>query len=310
MLSYIIRRLLVSIPVVCGVATIVFVLMFIIPGDPVRLMLGQRSDPEAAAAIRTEMGLDKPLPVQYGKFMAHLFTGNLGYSYVKHRKVTAMLLERLPATLSLGFASVIIAVLIGIPAGIIAAVRQNKFLDGAVMTVSLLGVSTPVFWLSMMMMLIFSVQLGWFPVSGYGPGKFNIKYLVLPALSLSAISIGYISRITRSSMLEVLNQDFMRTARAKGLRGSAVVLRHGLKNALIPVVTVVGINSANVLGGAVATETVFAWPGIGRAVVDALRVRDLPVVEGGVILLAMGFVLANLIVDVSYAFLDPRVRLE
>ena len=188
--------------------------------------------------------------------------------------------------------------------------RQNRFLDGAVMTVSLLGVSTPVFWLALMMIVVFSVHLGWFPVSGSGPGGFSFRHLVLPAISLSAISIGYIARITRSSMLEVLKQDYIRTARAKGLRGSAVVVRHGLKNALIPVVTVIGINFANVLGGAVATETVFAWPGIGRAMIDALRMRDVPVIEGGVIMLALAFVLANLLVDVTYSFLDPRVRLE
>jgi peptide/nickel transport system permease protein len=305
MFSYIIRRLLMAVPVVLGVATIVFALMFLVPGDPVRLMMGQRSDPEVAARIRVEMGLDKPLPVQYARFMGRVVQGDLGYSYWKQRKVTDILLERLPATLYLGITSLVIAILIGIPAGIIAAVRQNKFLDGAVMTVSLLGVSTPVFWLSLMMIIVFSVKLGWFPVSGYG-----IPNLVLPALSLSAISVGYIARITRSSMLEVLKQDYMRTARAKGLRGSIVVLRHGLKNALIPVITVIGINFANVLGGAVATETVFAWPGVGRAMIDALRVRDIPMIEGGVIILALAFVLANLAVDVMYSFLDPRVRLE
>ena len=295
---------------VWGVATIVFILMFLIPGDPVRLMMGQRSDPETADRIRTEMGLDKPLHVQYAKFMTRIVRGDLGYSYWKRQKVTTILIERLPATIYLGFASLILAVLTGVPAGIIAAVRQNKFLDGAVMTISLLGVSTPVFWLALMMIVVFAVHLGWFPVSGAGSGGFSFRHLVLPAVSLSAISIGYIARITRSSMLEVLKQDYIRTARAKGLRGSAVVIRHGLKNALIPVITVIGINFANVLGGAVATETVFAWPGVGRAMIDALRVRDVPVIEGGVIMLAIAFVLANLLVDVTYSFLDPRVRLE
>ncbi len=294
-----------AVPVVWGVATIVFVLMFLIPGDPVRLMMGQRSDPETAERIRVEMGLDKPLPVQYMKFMGRVVRGDLGYSYWKKRKVAVILLRRIPATAYLGFASLVLAILIGVPAGIIAAVRQNKFLDGAVMTLSLLGVSTPVFWLALMMMIVFAVKLGWFPVSGYG-----VRHVVLPAISLSAISVGYIARITRSSMLEVLKQDYIRTAHAKGLRGSVVVIRHGLKNALIPVVTVIGVNFANVLGGAVATETVFDWPGIGRAMIDALRVRDIPVVEGGVILLALAFVLANLMVDVAYSFLDPRVRLE
>jgi len=310
MFSYIIRRLMMAVPVVWGVATIVFILMFLLPGDPVRLMMGQRSDPETAARIRTELGLDRPLAVQYIKFMGRSARGDFGYSYWKKQKVTTILLERLPATIYLGFASLILAILIGIPAGMIAAVRQNRFLDGAVMTLSLLGVSTPVFWLSLMMIVVFAVKLGWFPVSGYGAGSLNLRYLVLPAVSLSAISIGYIARITRSSMLEVLRQDYMRTARAKGLRGSVVVIKHGLKNALIPVVTVIGINFANVLGGAVATETVFAWPGVGRAMIDALRVRDVPVIEGGVIILALAFVLANLMVDVTYSFLDPRVRLE
>jgi len=310
MFGYIVRRLMMVVPVVWGVATIVFVLMFLIPGDPVRLMMGQRSDPETAERIRVEMGLDRPLPVQYIKFMGRTVRGDFGYSYWKKRQVTDILIERLPATIYLGFASLILAILIGVPAGIIAAVRQNRFLDGAVMTVSLLGVSTPVFWLALMMIIVFAVTLGWFPVSGYGSGGLDLRYLVLPAVSLSAISIGYIARITRSSMLEVLKQDYMRTARAKGLKGSVVVLRHGLKNALIPVVTVIGINFANVLGGAVATETVFAWPGIGRAMIDALRVRDVPVIEGGVIILALAFVLVNLLVDVTYSVLDPRVRLE
>ncbi|MCD6288408.1 MAG: ABC transporter permease [Candidatus Hydrogenedentes bacterium] len=310
MVSYIARRLIMAVPVVLGVATIVFVLMFLIPGDPVRLMMGQRSDPALEAQIRAEMGLDKPVAVQYIRFMGRIVRGDLGYSLSKRRKVTDILLERLPATIYLGLTSLIIAVLIGVPAGIIAAVRQNKFTDGAVMTISLLGVSTPVFWLALMMIIVFAVKLGWFPVSGYGDGGIDLRHLTLPAVSLSAISVGYIARITRSSMLEVLKQDYMRTARAKGARGSAVVLKHGLKNALIPVVTVIGVNFANVLGGAVATETVFAWPGVGRAMIDALRVRDIPMIEGGVILLATAFVLANLAVDVMYSFLDPRVRLE
>ena len=223
--------------------------------------------------------------------------------------VATIIAERFPATLKLALASMLLAVVFGITFGVVAAVNRNRLLDWLVMIMSLTGISLPVFWLGMMLILIFASGLGWLPVGGYGRSG-DLRHLILPAVSLSTISIGYISRMTRSSMLEVSGKDFIRTARAKGLAEWTVILRHALRNAFIPVITVIGIDFASLLGGAVATETVFAWPGLGRAVVDAIRVRDLPVVEGCVIFLAFIFVIANLLVDLTYAWLDPRIRLD
>ncbi len=309
MTAYIIRRLFMTIPILLGVATIVFALMFVVPGDPARMLMGQHGDEATLAAIRHEMGLDRPLYVQYAKFIGRLAKGDLGMSYRQKRPVSTIIAERLPATAKLALASMIIAVIFGIAAGIIAAVFRNGILDWLVMVFSLTGISTPVFWLGMMLILLFASGMGWFPVGGYGRNG-DLRHIFLPAISLAAISTGYIARMMRSSMLEIIGRDYIRTARAKGLAEHVVILRHALRNAFIPVITVIGLNFAALLGGAVATETVFAWPGLGRAAVDAIRVRDLPVVEGCVIFLAFIFVVANLLVDLSYAWLDPRIRLE
>ncbi len=297
------------IPILLGVATIIFILMFLVPGDPARLLMGQHGDERVLASIRHEMGLDQPVYIQYIRFIGKLAKGDLGTSYRQKRPVIQIIRERFPATAKLAVTSMILAVIIGVAAGIIAAINRNRVWDWVVMVLSLTGISMPVFWLGMMLILLFASGLGWFPVGGYGRSG-DLRHLALPALSLSTISIGYISRMMRSSMLEVIGKDYIRTARAKGLSETAVILRHALKNAFIPVITVIGINFAALLGGAVATETVFAWPGLGRATVDAIRVRDLPVVEGCVIFLAFIFVMANLLVDLSYAWLDPRIRLE
>jgi peptide/nickel transport system permease protein len=307
MLSYIIRRLLMIVPILWGVATIVFVLMFIVPGDPARLLMGQHGDEETLSAIRHELGLDRPVHVQYARFLGRLARGDLGMSYRQRRPVTEIIRERFPATLKLAAAGMSLAILFGVAAGIIAAAFRNTVFDWLVMVFSLSGISLPVFWLGMMLILIFASTLGWLPVGGYGSGG-DIRHLVLPAVSLAAVSTGYIARMMRSSMLEVIGKDYIRTARAKGLTETAVILRHGLRNAFIPVITVIGLNFAGLLGGAVATETVFAWPGLGRATVDAIRMRDLPVVEGCVIFLAVMFVVINLLVDLSYAWLDPRIH--
>jgi len=309
MTTYIIRRLFMVIPILLGVATIVFALMYIVPGDPARLLMGQHGDEATLQAIRHEMGLDRPLAVQYVRFIGKLARGDLGMSYRQNRPVARIIAERFPATAKLAVASMIIAIVAGIAAGILAAVYRNTFVDWSVMVLSLTGISMPVFWLGMMLILVFASGLGWLPVGGYGKSG-DIRHIILPAVSLAAISTGYIARMMRSSLLEVIGKDYIRTARAKGLSEMAVILRHALKNAFIPVITVIGINFASLLGGAVATETVFAWPGLGRAVVDAIRMRDLPVVEGCVIFLALLFVIANLLVDLSYAFLDPRIRLD
>ncbi len=297
------------IPILLGVATIVFTLMFVVPGDPARLLMGQHGDERVLESIRHEMGLDKPVYIQYVRFIGKLLKGDLGRSYRQKRPVARIIRERFPATAKLAVASMTLSVIIGIAAGIIAALHRNKVWDWIVMILSLTGISIPVFWLGMMLILLFASGLGWLPVGGYGKSG-DLRHLFLPALSLSTISIGYISRMMRSSMLEVIGKDYIRTARAKGLSEKAVILHHALRNAFIPVITVIGINFASLLGGAVATETVFAWPGLGRATVDAIRVRDLPVVEGCVLFLAFIFVIANLLVDLSYAWLDPRIRLD
>ena len=309
MTGYIIKRLFMVIPILLGVATIVFTLMFVVPGDPARLLMGQHGDERVLESIRHEMGLDKPVYIQYVRFIGKLLKGDLGRSYRQKRPVARIIRERFPATAKLAVASMTLSVIIGIAAGIIAALHRNKVWDWIVMILSLTGISIPVFWLGMMLILLFASGLGWLPVGGYGKSG-DLRHLFLPALSLSTISIGYISRMMRSSMLEVIGKDYIRTARAKGLSEKAVILHHALRNAFIPVITVIGINFASLLGGAVATETVFAWPGLGRATVDAIRVRDLPVVEGCVLFLAFIFVIANLLVDLSYAWLDPRIRLD
>lgn len=297
------------IPILLGVATIVFILMFIVPGDPARLLMGQHGDEETLKTIRHEMGLDKPIYIQYARFIGKLLKGDLGMSYRQKRPVARIIRERFPATAKLAVASMVLAVIVGITAGIFAAVFRNTVGDWLIMVFSLTGISMPVFWLGMMLILVLASGLGWFPVGGYGRSG-DLRHLFLPALSLAAISTGYIARMMRSSMLEVIGKDYIRTARAKGLSEKVVILRHALRNAFIPVITIIGINFASLLGGAVATETVFAWPGLGRATVDAIRVRDLPVVEGCVIFLAFIFVIANLLVDLSYVWLDPRIRLE
>lgn len=319
MISYIIRRFLSVIPTVLGIATIIFFLMYMVPGDPVRVILGQHGDAETRLRITREMGLDKPVLVQYVNFLKNLAGGDLGISYRNNQKVADILLDRMPATLLLAVTSVLLSVIAGMAAGIFAAVRQNKLGDVLIMILSLIGISTPVFWLGLLLILVFAsrgfdgtpVVFGLLPVSGYGePGWDRLRHLILPALSLSAVSIGYIARMTRSSLLEVIRQDYIRTAAAKGVSSGGVILKHALRNALIPVVTIVGLNFAGLLGGAVATETVFAWPGIGKVVVDAIRQLDGPVVVGGVMVLAFIFVIVNLIVDITYCIIDPRIRLD
>ncbi len=309
MTEYILKRLLMVVPILLGVATIIFALMFLVPGDPARLLMGQHGDEKVLENIRRELGLDKPVYIQYARYIGKLAKGDLGTSYRQKRPVTEIIRERFPATAKLAVVSMIISIVIGISAGIIAAVYRNKFWDMLVMVLSLSGISMPVFWLGMMLILIFASGLGWLPVGGYGQSG-DLRHILLPALSLSAVFVGYIARMMRSSMLEVIGKDYIRTARAKGLSERTVIIGHALRNAFIPVITIIGINFAGLLGGAVATETVFAWPGLGRATVDAIRVRDLPVVEGCVIFLAFMFVMVNLLVDISYAWIDPRIRLD
>ncbi len=304
MVWYIVRRVLLVVPTLLGVSFAVFAMVRLIPGDPALAMAGPHATPEYVRQVRLDLGLDEPLHVQYGRFMAGLVRGDLGRSSRPRRPVAAELWDRFPNTVELTLASMFVATLFGVPAGIISATKRYSIFDSVTMLIALLGVSMPVFWLGLMLMLLFSVTLGWLPSVGRG----TLLHLVLPAVTLGASSMAFVARITRSSMLEVLRQDYVTTARAKGLREGWVIYRHALKNALIPVVTVMGLQLGILLGGAVLTETVFAWPGVGRLMVDSIGARDYAVVQGTVLLLAVAFVLVNLLVDLTYGFLDPRIK--
>ncbi len=317
--AYLLRRILSLIPTIFGITTIIFFLMFLIPGDPVRMLLGQHGDEQTRKEITAELGLDKPMAVQYWNYMTRLIQGDFGRSYKQDRPVIDIIKEKLPATMLLALNGVVFSVIFGVLAGLIAAVRQNKITDAVVMIISLIGISTPVFWLGLLLILLFAsrtfdgspVVFGILPVSGYGePGWDRVRHLILPALSLSAIGVGYIARMTRSSVLEVIRQDYIRTASAKGLSKTRVLLKHTLRNALVPVVTIIGLDFAALLGGAVATETVFSWPGLGKVIVDAIRQLDGPLVEAGVMFMALVFVMTNILVDALYVLIDPRIRLE
>ena len=305
MLKYIVKRLVLLIPVLIGVVTIVFVLNQLMPGDPARMMAGEGASEEAVEEIREEMGLNRPLIVQYVDYLIGVFTrGDLGTSYKTGEPVLKEVLDRMPTTLILAGISTLIAVGIGIPLGIAAATWQNTFIDYLSSGLSFIGVSMPNFWQGLMNILLFSVYLGWLPSSGfYGPA-----YWILPCLTVGTSTMATITRTTRSSMLEVIRQDYIRTARAKGLSEYNVIIKHALSNALIPIVTIVGLEFGALLGGAVLTETVFAIPGIGKYMVDAITNRNYPVIMGGVVILAFIFSVCNLVIDVLYAYIDPRMK--
>lgn len=287
------------------VSLIVFVLLALAPGDPVQLMMmGQQATPEAMAQLRHQLELDAPLYVQYAHFVAGALRGDLGRSWQSSEPVLQELLRVFPATAELGLWSLLVSVVVGVGVGIVAAVKQYSLLDAVTRTVVLLGVSTPIFWLGLMLIALFAVHLQWLPSSGRG----DWKNLILPVFTLSTYSVAIIARMSRSSMLEVMRQDYLRTARAKGLKERMVVIRHALKNAMIPIVTVVGLQLGYLLGGAIITEIVFAYPGLGWAMLNALFARDYPMVRGGVLLMATVFMLVNLVVDLLYAYLDPRIR--
>jgi peptide/nickel transport system permease protein/oligopeptide transport system permease protein len=302
--GYLIKRLLQVIPALLGVSLLVFFMIRLIPGDPALLMAGDHASPEMLAAIRRDLGLDRQLHHQYFIFMRNLLRGDLGRSTQNNKPVITEIWGRFRNTIELAVPSLFIAMLIGIPAGVIAATRPNSIWDGASMFVALSGMSIPAFWLGLMLMLLFSVTLGWFPVAGRG----TILHLILPSVTLGLIYSARLARMTRSGMLEVLQQEYITTARSKGLREHIVIYKHALKNASIPVITIMGLQFGWLLGGAVLTETVFAWPGLGRLMVDSLLARDYPVFQGTLLLLAGIFILINLFVDILYCFLDPRIR--
>jgi peptide/nickel transport system permease protein len=304
--AYVLRRLLMLVPVLFGVSLAVFMLLHLTPGDPARMVAGMNATEEQVEEVRHSLGLDESLPRQYMTYVGRLLQGDLGRSLATNRTVTSELWPRYLATMQLTLAAMTIAVSIGLIMGIVSATRQYSLLDNALSFLSLLGLSTPAFWLGLMLMLVFSLELRWLPTAGRG----GISHLILPAITLGTFALASVARMTRASMLDVLGQEYMQTARAKGLKARVVLLRHGLRNALIPVITVVGLQTGQLLGGAVLTETVFAWPGIGRFLVEAIQSRDFPIVQGGVLLTAVTFVLVNLLVDVLYSVIDPRIRIS
>lgn len=308
MSTYLIKRLISAIPVIAGVIAVVFILTTIVPGDPVRLMMGQRGDPETIERIKEELGLNKPLWWQFGDFFRRAVTLDLGKSYRNNMPVTQAIAGRIPVTAKIAVSAMIIAVVMGVSIGIISAVKQYSILDYGSMFVALLGISAPSFWVGLLLVLLFCVKLGWIPGIGVGDGSWI--YLILPVATLGIRPAALIARLTRSSMLEIIRQDYIRTAWSKGLSERVVVLKHALKNAMIPVATIVGIQTASLLSGAIVTETLFALPGLGRLSVEALINRDFPVIRGEVLFLALIFVFANLLVDLSYPLFDPRIKYD
>jgi peptide/nickel transport system permease protein len=332
MLSYTIRRLLSVIPVLIGMTIIVFAIVRAIPGDPAQVILGQRATADAIASLTKELGLDQPWYIQYFDYIKQLFSGDLGTSLRTKTPIMEEVWPYIAATLELTFVAMLLAVFIGVNAGIISAWFSNSWFDYLAMVLALIGVSMPIFWLGLMEQWAFSIQLGWLPTSGrenirdpidsitnlylidtliqgnFGQFMTAVKHLILPSVALATIPMAIIARMTRSTMLEVMKSDFIRTARAKGVSMFWVVYKHSLKNAFIPVLTVIGLQTGLLLGGAILTETIFAWPGIGRYLYDAINYRDYPVIQSGILLIATAFVFINLIVDLLYALVDPRIK--
>ncbi|PYM91816.1 MAG: peptide ABC transporter permease [Candidatus Rokuibacteriota bacterium] len=305
MLIYLTRRVLAVVPVLFGVTLAVFSMLFLVPGDPVKMMLAEFvTSPDQIAQMRAQLHLDEPLPQQYGRFVANAFRGDLGTSIRSRRPVATEIAENVASTAQLALASMAVAIAIGVPLGLLAALFRNTWLDVGSMVVALLGVSMPSFWLGLLLIFVFSLHLAWFPATGGG----DLLHLVLPSLTLGTIASAIIARLTRSSMLEVLGQDYVRTARAKGLAWWGVVVRHALKNALIPIITIFGLQFGNLLAGAVIVETVFSRPGLGRLIVGGILAKDFPLVQGTVLFVAASYVMINVLVDVAYAFVDPRIR--
>jgi peptide/nickel transport system permease protein len=309
MAKYIVRRLVMMIPVLIGVTFIVFFIMSLTPGDPAAIILGDQASAETLALKRIELGLDKPLLVRYATYMGNLVKGDLGRSYRNQISVASQVWDKFPNTAILAIAGILVALLIGIPIGILSAKKQYTAMDNSAMVLSLVGVSMPNFWLGLLLSLFFALKLGWLPSQGMGRGFWPLlRSLILPALTLGTGAAATVVRMTRSSMLEVIRQDYISTARAKGITEKQITKKHMLKNALIPIVTAVGLQFGQLLGGAMLTETIFSWPGLGRLMVDSITSKDIPMVLGSVIFMAVMFSFVNLLVDILYAFLDPRIK--
>ncbi len=306
MISFIIRRLLLLFPVLLGVTTLVFFLIHLIPGDPVELMLGDSAFSTDKAQLREQLGLNQPLYKQYSSYLQGLFTGNLGDSIHSREPVLSAILERFPATVELMVGAMIIAIALAIPLGLISAVKRGSWIDSTAMLFSLFGVSIPNFWLGPMLILIFAIQLDWLPVNERG----TLLHLILPAITLGTALASILSRITRSSVIETLGADYIRTATAKGISEFQIVFRHAFRNALIPVITIIGLQVGVLLSGAIITEYIFDWPGLGLLLIEGIQTRDYTLVQGCVMFIACSYVLINLFTDLSYAFIDPRVRLQ
>jgi ABC-type dipeptide/oligopeptide/nickel transport system permease component len=304
MARYVLRRILLGVPVLFLVVTVVFFAFRLIPGDAARILAGDEAPQERVEQIRRDLGLDKPAIVQYGTYLANLVRGDLGVSFSSRRPVATEIGSRFWNTFSLALSATALATVLGIAMGVVSALFRGSWPDHVVTLVALLGISVPVFWLGLLMMNLFAVELGWLPAAGYG----TWRHFVMPTIALSVFSIAFITRMTRSSLLETLQQDYVRTARAKGVRERFVLLMHSLRNALLPVTIVVGLRFGYMVGGAVITEEVFAWPGMGRLLILSVAQRDIPLVQGLLLVFATSFVLVNLFVDVLYAFLDPRIR--
>jgi peptide/nickel transport system permease protein len=306
MKGFFLRRLAVVIPTVIGAVTLIFFFLHMIPGDPVEVMLGETAQQAEKERLREELGLNQPLYVQYGRFMAGVVQGDLGGSYFYRRPVIQVIAERVPATIELALAAFLVAGLIAIPLGIIAALREGTAVDNAAVLFSLVGVSLPNFWLGPLLIILFSIKLGWFPVSG----RAGVASLVLPAITLGAAFAAILSRMTRASLLERLGEDYLMVARAKGLPEWKVILKHALRNALIPIITVMGLQIGALLSGAIITENVFSWPGIGTLLINAIEARDYPLVQGCILFISLSYVFVNLLTDLFYGWADPRIRLK
>ena len=303
MSRFILRRLLLAIPTLFGVLVVAFLLLYVAPGDPVESMIGERADSATIARLRAELHVDDPLPQRFGHYASRVLVGDLGNSYITNRPIRQDIRERFPKTLQLAGAAMLLATVLGITLGVLSARKPGGIADRFALGLAYLGISFPVYWVGLLLILLFAVTLRWLPPSGYG----SLRFLALPALTLGMRSIAFLARMTRSAMLESLNADFIRTARAKGLGEWAVTIKHALRNALIPIITVLGLDFGAYLTGSILTETIFSWPGIGRYVVNAISRRDLPAIQGAVLFLSTVFVLVNLLTDLAYAKADPRV---
>ena len=306
MLRYCVRRVLLAVPVLIGVATLVFSLIHLVPGDPAQAMLGDGAAPQDIAELRTSLGLDQPLLTQYLAFLRHAVTGDLGKSFRTGQPVTTMIIERIPATAELAFAAMVVAIVIALPLGIVAAVWRGTAIDYGAMTFALAGVSIPNFWLGPLLAIVFAVEFGWLPVSGRG----TLAHLVLPAFSLGLALAAILARMTRASLLDELGELYVRAARARGVSNAASITSHALRNSMIPLLTIIALQFGAVLTGAVITETIFAWPGIGRLLIQSIGFRDYPLVQGCILFIAVTYVAVNLVTDLVYGVLDPRIRFE